>query len=519
MPCRWSSIWFAATRRSVVFLGLLLGAIAGLARGLPAAPPAAAPAPAAAAASTSAPGPASTPAPAAASVPAPASAPASGGQGTFVALSDLHFNPFYDPALIPALVRADAARWEDIFAASTVKGLGAYGSDVSFPLLESALAAAARVAPHPDFVLITGDFLGHNFQQLFAQYSPGAGNAALRRFVRKTMRFATARIRRTFPRTPVIAALGNNDSVCGDYELQPDSSFLADLTSLWEPLLGAANGSVRQTFPIGGYFSLPHPTVPHLRMIVLNTVFFSPRYTNGCGTSSPRVDPGARELLWLDRTLRAAARRGDQVWLVYHIPPGIDAYATLGALAAQGETGACASAPVALWRADSFARFRTILARFPGLVKASFAGHTHMDEFRLPDGGGFIRVTPAVSPVFANNPGFAVYSYATATGGLADVRTYELDLKPPGGAEPQWALEYDFREAYGQSAVEESSLRAVQLAIAGDAAVRGRYMSFYPVSSASSSADLAHWKAYWCGAQTFTAADFAACYCPATPSP
>ncbi len=75
------------------------------------------------------------------------------------------------------------------------------------------------------------------------------------------------------------------------------------------------------------------------------------------------------------------------------------------------------------------------------------------------------------------------------------------------------------RQAYRQPAVDESSLKAVQRAIDGDAAVRGRYMSFYPVSSASAGADLAHWKAYWCGAQTLTAADFAACYCPATPSP
>jgi 3',5'-cyclic AMP phosphodiesterase CpdA len=473
-----------------VVFALLLGAIAGLAGGLPAVPPPV------------------------------AAAGGDGGRGTFVALSDLHFNPFYDPALVPALVRADAARWADVFAGSTVKGLGAYGSDVSFPLLESTLATAARVAPHPDFVLITGDYLGHDFQQLFAKSSPGAGDAAFQRFLRKTMRFVTGRIRRTFPRAPVIMALGNNDSACGDYQLQPDSSFLADLTRLWQPLLGAATGSLRQTFPSGGYFSLPHPTVPHLRLIVLNTVFFSPKYANACGTSSPGGDPGARELRWLESTLRAAARRGDKVWLAYHIPPGIDVYATLGTLAAPGAAAsACASATVSLWRADSLASFRTILARFPGLVKASFAGHTHMDEMRLPDGGGFIRVTPAVSPVFYNNPGFAVYSYSPASGALADVQTYELDLKPSDGAEPQWALEYDFRQAYGQAAVDEASLAAVQRAIGGDAAVRGRYMGFYPVSSASASADLAQWKAYWCGAQTFTAADFAACYCPATPSP
>ncbi len=276
-----------------LLMGLWLGAIPGTASGLPAAPP-----------------------PAAASC-------GDDGQGTFVALSDLHFNPFYDPALVPALVRTDAARWEAVFAGSAVKGLGAYGSDVNFPLLESTLAAAARFAQHPDFVLITGDFLGHNFQQLFAKSaSPGAGNAALRRFVQKTLRFATARIRRTFPRTPVIVALGNNDSACGDYQLQPDSSFLADLTGLWQPLLGPATGSFRQTFPSGGYYSLPHPTVPHLRVVVLNTVFFSPKYKNGCGNlqPAPRSRGAGAAVARAHPAGRRAARRPDLARLSH--PPG-----------------------------------------------------------------------------------------------------------------------------------------------------------------------------------------------------
>jgi sphingomyelin phosphodiesterase acid-like 3 len=500
----------AGARARGTVAGLLLAATTlGPAPGLPAAQ---APEPAAAA-------PVPAPAPAAA-----AAARGDAGGGTFVALSDIHFDPFYDPVLVPALLRSDTSQWERIFQGSTVKGLGAYGQDTSFPLLASTLAAAARFAPHPDFALIPGDFLGHNFQKLFAQFSPGAGSAALARFEQQTMRFVTGMIRRSFPRAPLIMALGNNDADCGDYELEPGGPFLAGLAKPWQPLLGAraaaAGKAFRQTFTAGGYYSLPHPTVPHLRMIVLNTVFFSPKYTNGCGGAAGQPGgPGARELRWLRRALEAAARRGDRVWLVDHIPPGIDAYATLSALQAQGATGACAGAPVSLWRADALASFRAVLAKFPGLVTASFSGHTHMDEFRLPEGGGFIRVIPSVSPIFGNNPSFAVYFYAQATGTLADAQTYVLDLKPQGGGEPQWALEYDFRQAYGQPAVDASSLRSVQGAIGGDEAVRRRYMTFYPASSASAAADLAHWKAYWCGAQTFTAPDFAACYCPAAPSP
>jgi sphingomyelin phosphodiesterase acid-like 3 len=176
-----------------------------------------------------------------------------------------------------------------------------------------------------------------------------------------------------------------------------------------------------------------------------------------------------------------------------------------------------------VWRAGVLTRFWSILDRYPGVVKAAFAGHTHMDEFRLPTVGGFVHVTPAVSPLFGNNPGFAVFSYAPASGELADVRTYYLDLaanaakgRGAEGAE-RWAQEYDFRQAYAQPAIDGSALAAVQRAIACDAAVRDRYMTFYPVSSAASSTDLAHWQAYWCAAQAFTPESFADCYCPAAP--
>jgi hypothetical protein len=326
--------------------------------------------------------------------------------------------------------------------------------------------------------------------------------------VQKTLKFVTAMIRGAYPRARVISALGNNDTDCGDYEMGAASRFLAGLERLWQPLLGAAAGSFRRTFPAGGYFTLPHPTVPHLRVAVLNTVLFSPKF-QVCGGGGDMSEP---ELRWLESVLRRAARNGDKVWLVYHIPPGIDAYATLQA------TGPCGSAPVTLWQANDQSRFWSILARYPGVVKATFAGHTHMDEFRLPAGAGFIHVTPAVSPVFGNNPGFAVFDYSRADGRIADARTYYLDLAANSGGAAAWALEYDFQEAYKQPAMDEATLAAVQQAIAGDSTVRDRYMTSYPVSSASSSTVLAHWKAYWCAAQAFTAQTFADCYCPAEPA-
>lgn len=430
--------------------------------------------------------------------------------GTFVSLSDLHFNPFYDPTLVPKLVEAEAREWPALFAGSAVTAPSSYGADVNYPLLASTLAGLRTFGADPDFVLITGDFLGHDFQKLFQQESPDKSQRAYQAFVRKTLEFLTASLAATFPGKPIVPALGNNDDFCGDYAIEPRGPFLSMLKEVWEPLLGGQPGTFAKTFPIGGFYSAPHPTVPKLRLVVLNTVFFSRKYKNECAAEGSGGDPGGFELGWLEGILDEAARDGERVWLIYHVPPGIDVYSTLG-------NGVCPSTPVPLWTADDTTGFFQVLADNRGVVEAGFAGHTHVDEIRLPPFGGFLHGTPAVSPIYSNNPGFQVFSYLRSSGALLDARTYFLNLVAPA-TPPQWELEYDFQQAYGQTAYDAAALRSVRQSIASSAEIRSRYMTSYPVSSAQSSSDAANWQAYWCGIDHFTPADFAACLCPA-PTP
>jgi sphingomyelin phosphodiesterase acid-like 3 len=435
----------------------------------------------------------------------PAAAQETTPAGSFVSLSDLHFNPFYDPALVPKLVQAEAEDWPAIFAGSPVTAPSAYGADVNYPLLVSTLAGLRTFGADPDFVLISGDFLGHDFQTLFQQDSPDKTPKAYQLFVRKTLAFLTDRLQATFPGKPVFPALGNNDDFCGDYAIEPHGPFLAMLREMWEPLLGGRPGSFAKTFPIGGFYSAPHPTVPKLRVVVLNTVFFSRKYKNACADSESEGDPGSFELGWLEAVLDAAARDGERVWLIYHIPPGIDVYASLG-------KGVCPSTPVPLWAAGDLAGFLQVLADNAGVVEASFAGHTHIDDFRLPPSGGFVHGTPAVSPIYGNNPGFQLFSYQRSSGALLDERTYFLNL---AASSPAWEQEYAFQAAYGQVGYDAAALRSVRQSIADRTEVRDRFMTFYPVSSSQSSTDRTNWRAYWCGIDHFTPADFASCLCPA----
>src|SRR5207244_12743148 len=93
--------------------------------------------------------------------------------------------------------------------------------------------------PRPAFVPLPGDFLAHNFRREFDAAAADHSDAAYRRFVRKTMQFVALQLTTTFPDTPILPALGNNDAVCGDYRLQPDGSFLADTSPIVRTLVGS----------------------------------------------------------------------------------------------------------------------------------------------------------------------------------------------------------------------------------------------------------------------------------------
>jgi hypothetical protein len=84
--------------------------------------------------------------------------------------------------------------------------------------------------------------------------------------------------------------------------------------------------SFDRRFPTGGYYHADVPALRNVRIIAVNTNFFSTNYTNPCGKPGP--DAGLRQLVWLDAELRLARDEGKRVWLLFHIPPGLDVYDT-----------------------------------------------------------------------------------------------------------------------------------------------------------------------------------------------
>jgi len=418
---------------------------------------------------------------------------------TFLSLSDIHFDPFADPSLVTKLEAADVTQWQSILASSSTTAFSAYGSDVNEPLLRSAVAEMKAQIPKPPFVLISGDFLAHKFQQTYQQYATDKSQEAYTAFVTKTIAYIASVLRDAYPNARIYPTLGNNDSDCGDYAVAPDSVFLANFRDIWTSAVGSR--SFVRRFPTGGYYHADVPGVRDLRIIAINTNFFSTDYKNTCGKPGP--DPGLQELAWLDAELQLAQREHKRVWLLFHIPPGMDVFDTVQ------YGGSCPMVSAGtFWKAEYQQKYLQITAAHRRIILGAFAGHTHQDEFRIVN-GAFVHITPSISPVFGNNPAFQIVTIDSKAR-IVDYTVHHL----PNVTLP-WAREYAFDEAYGRKRYDTASLTAVASAINSSPGVRTKYFTFLGSGAPKAASDsLAKWLGYWCGLRTMNGATFTACYCP-----
>jgi sphingomyelin phosphodiesterase acid-like 3 len=445
-------------------------------------------------------------------------APAPAVAGQVLVMSDLHFDPMADQGLVDQLAAAEPEQWSAVLDSSSDRSLGRYGRDSNWMLLRSALQHMAETLPKPAFVLISGDFLAHGFRQEFDAAAKDHSDAAYRIFVRKTMQFLGLQLEQNFPATPILPALGNNDEECGDYQLQPGGPFLADTLPILRRLVGTAGGPGfdRDWKGYGNYTA----RAGGIRVLSTNTNFLSIHYRNACGSSADG-DPAKATLAWLEAELAAAKEAQERVWLVYHIPPGIDGFATL-------RRGACPDTMIPMWDQTHAAAFLALLKRYADTVAAGFAGHTHMDDFRLIGDAegryGFALITPAVSPIFGQNPAFRTVVYDTQ-GGILDQTTYDLTNLPQataaGGVSPEWRAEYTFTRQWSLPRVDLPSLDRLYSLITDAPAQREQWHRIFPGSSpvywapfSGESEQLAQAvRAFRCASGNLAPSDYGQCYC------
>lgn len=445
-----------------------------------------------------------------AALPAKAEAPS----GTFAVVSDIHFDPFDPPDLAVTLLKTGPQDWAEHFEAIADQPASQWGSDTNYTLFKSALAAIGETAAEVDFVIAPGDSLSHHFGENAAKVlNTTVRSQAHQVLARRTTLFVANALATALPDKPILVAFGNNDSQCGDYEIEPDGAYLAATQATVRKLAGddLLAADFDETYPAGGYYAARHPTAPDTLIIVLNDVMWSPKYKDSCGPDS--LQPAHAQMDWLARTLAAQKAAGGRVWMMHHIPWGMDSFSTEHAKA-----GTC-PATVIRYLAEPFAtELYALVAQYADIIDASLSGHVHSDDFRLMvDAAGNAvaaeKVSPAISPIYNQNPAFQIFDYDVKTGVPNDYTSYYLANLPevtrtvPG----DWKKGYVFSQAYGLGPYSTESIANLWKGLDKPGPIRDAYVSNY--GSRHGGFKLEALKAYACAVGFVDVEAYTSCYC------
>ncbi|MGP8259476.1 MAG: metallophosphoesterase [Acidobacteriaceae bacterium] len=449
-------------------------------------------------------------------------------------LSDIHLDPFADPAKVAKLNAAASADWPAILSApaspTQAKDFAALqeacltkGIDTPWVLWQSSLTAIHADASQARFVTVSGDLLAHSFDCKYQKLLPAAKSADYMAFTEKTVRTLVSTLRAALPGVPVYVAMGNNDSGCGDYELDAaHDAFLGLVAKIVADALPAADhAEVERDFAAGGYYNVPLAGVAHTRLIAIDDLFFSGKYTTCSGKADPA--PAATQLAWLAAQLASARQHKEQVWVMGHIPPGVDVYAT-----ARKNANLCAGGKPQMFLASE--SLPELLAANSDVVRLAIFGHSHADEMRLltPESntthpsaqsnlGVPLKIVSSITPINGNRPTFTLASIDPATATLDDYSVFMASNST--GVGTTWTKEYTYSTAYRERAFDAESLVSLIPALQADrtakrAASQAYLRNYFPgdLSIALQGA----WPQYTCSLDHDTAAGFSVCACSAT---
>jgi sphingomyelin phosphodiesterase acid-like 3 len=457
--------------------------------------------------------------------------PAQAEERTIPALfvSDIHFDPFHDPARVQKLAAAPVSQWRGILSAppssnqqqafaALQQSCQARGVDTPFALLHSSLQAMRSRQPDAQFMTVSGDLIAHAFSCRYAALVPGATPSDYQEFVLKTMSFVMEELRTAFPDVPIYVALGNNDTACGDYQLDAGSDFLAQAGRIVaEGLPPSQRQQVVKEFGEGGYYGIAMAEPMHgTRLIVLNDLFQSPKYHSCAGKPDPAA--ASKQMLWLEQQLMQARQSGQKVWVMGHIPPGIDPYST----AARFRDVCGGQAPVLFLSSNKMAG---LLVEYADVVRLGIFAHTHMDEMRLLEPEGrepqapgehrvAIKMVPSISPVDGNAPSFTVARVNPSSAMLQNYKVIAASNQT--GIAAAWTTEYDFGQTYHEAQFSPATVQELIGEFKTDrgakTAVSEAYIRNYFVGDRS--VELSpFWPQYNCAMDNYTAQAYAQCVC------
>ena len=458
---------------------------------------------------------------------------AEAGNSSFPALlvSDIHFDPFHDPGKVRQLVDAPVSQWGTILSSPTSanqkaafatlqQGCQMRGVDTPYSLLRSSLQAVRSRQPDAKFMAVSGDLIAHAFSCRYMTLFPGSTPSDYQAFVLKTLSFVMGELRASIPGVPVYVALGNNDTACDDYRLDAGSEFLAQAGRIVaEGLPRSQREQVIKGFAKGGYYSLTMAApMRNTRLIVVNDLFLSPKYRTCAGKSDTTA--ATAQMVWLQEELAQARRLGQRVWVMGHIPPGIDPYSTVARF-----KDVCGGEPPEMFLSSE--RLADLMMEYGDTIRLGIFAHTHMDELRLlePEDSDprasqernvALKLVASISPVDGNNPSFTVAHIDRST---ALLRNYEvIAASNQTGIDTTWSREYDYARTYHEAQFSPSTVKKLIAEFESDGGAKmeasEQYIRNYFVGDRSSELQ-PFWPLYVCALANHTAKAFAACVCPA----
>ena len=445
-------------------------------------------------------------------------------------LSDIHFEPYWDPGKVPQLAAAPVSEWKAILAAppsadrekrfaSLQQSCPARGQDTSNALFESSLRAMQTHAAGVKFATMSGDLISHGFNCKYFALFPHPAPADYGSFVQKTLDYVIEELRGSLPGLPVYVALGNNDTDCGDYRLNAHSEFLSafggEVTKAF-PLTDRPGAM--ETFAAGGYYSVALPApLRNARLLVLNDLFMSSNYRPCSG--KPDTTEADAQLAWLEQQLADARRNKESIWVMGHIPPGVDLHGTVTKM-----RDVCHGQSPEMFLSSE--KIADEMVEFSDVVRLAIFAHTHMDEMHVltAERGGrhaalgsgvVVKGVSSISPINGNAPSFTLARIHTSSAALVDYQVFSASNQT--GVDAVWKEEYDYAKTYHEDAFTPASVSKLIAGFKADPDAKTKasqdyIRDFFPGSG--SPLGLV-WPQYACSMANDSAQGFSSCVCAA----
>ena len=278
-----------------------------------------------------------------------------------------------DSVLILSDVHVDPNRSWDTF----------YHTDTDSKLFLSAVRSV-KPGKYP-FIIMPGDLLKHN------------GHS--KRLMKETFTYIIKNVQNIDKDAVILPALGNNDCIAHN---EPNTkTYDLFYKALLKPI--DRDGKIKKSFHAGGYYAYEKDS---LSIIVLNTVLFMCENKN-------LASAARAELNWLENKL-STLKPNSSVWLVYHVPPGIDRFTKTPA-----------------WQDSIQVSYLHIIEKFAAHIKFQLAGHTHMTDAKLLINNGKLFSTVLIAPGLdsrnKNNPAYQVMYFNKHNKNVNEVTTYYTD--------------------------------------------------------------------------------------------